>query len=310
MSNRQIKFIVLFIYIFINVTACERELNQIPDDGRKIVINGLITTDSVLNVHVGRSEYINGDYPYVDLDSVNVKVYLKNNVIDSLYRNPWYMFDVWRVFNTGNYRSKSVIPQSGIMYKVVAKFHEMPDASASVVIPDMVKILRVDTISLLMSDDNAGIKCIIEFNDPAIETNFYMINVREMIKKDYYYGLDNNLGFSCDDPIVEEKLYTGEKIQGIAFSDKLINGQKHFLSVIINKVLIGSQTNATQQIVCFRLYSINKEYFNYIHDLNLYSKNLGNPLASPVIVNSNITGGYGMFSGASVSSYQVAFRKY
>jgi hypothetical protein len=312
MCRRQIKFYALCICVFINFT-CERKLDQIPDTGRKIVINGLTTTDSVLNVHVGRSAYINGGFTSTgenDVDSANVKVYLNNNQIDSLYRNPWYVQDNWRLFNTANYRSKSVIPQSGLMYKVVVKLPAMPDASASVIIPDLVKILKVDTISLLMSNGNIGIKCTIEFDDPAITTNFYMVDVREMINEDYFVGLDNNLGFNCDDPIVEENLYTGEKTEGIAFSDKLINGQKHHLPIIIDRRSIGNQTYATQQMVCFRLYSINKEYFNYIHDLNLYNKKLGNPLASPVIVNSNVTDGYGMFSGAAVSSYQITFQKF
>ena len=57
----------------------------------------------------------------------------------------------------------------------------------------------------------------------------------------------------------------------------------------------------------FRLYSISSEFFNYIHTLNLYNKNYGNPLADPVITYSNITGGYGIFSGAAVSSDSIVW---
>jgi hypothetical protein len=309
MSKREIKFYFLLIYIFINITSCEHELIVIPDTGRRLVINGLVSTDSVLNVHIGRSAYTNDNLHSAaedDLDSVTVKFYLNNNQIDSLDHIS-HSFDVWRVFNPGNYRSNSVFPQSGGVYKVVAKLPDLPEASATLIIPDLVKILKVDTLSVLDADNNVEIRCIIEFNDPANETNFYIVDVREM-KKINIYGLNNNLSFSCNDPIVEEKLFTGENTEGIAFSDKLINGQKCVIPIIIDRQKIGALANDNQQIVCFRLFSINKDYFNYIHDLNLFNRKLGNPFSNPVIVNSNVTGGYGMISGASVSSYPVSFQ--
>jgi hypothetical protein len=308
--------ILIIIVVLVNI-SCQKKLD-VPDTGRKIVINGLITTDSLLNVQISRSFYLNyntgdpGNLLY-DLDNVAVKI-LKNNLpSDSLYHMPFYYYDNWMVFNGGNYKSKSTYPQAENKYTIIATSNNLPVAMATTTIPKVVKIVKVDTVGIILAvgsfvNLNKGFLCKIEFNDPIEETNYYLFNIREMMSENYA-SPNNSLDFSCDDPIVEEKLFDGEKNEGLAFSDKLFNGQNHILNVIIKKEMIGNYTAFDAQTVCFRLYSITEEYFQYIKDLNLYSKNYGNPLADPVMVYSNVSGGYGMFSGAAISSYSVIFEK-
>jgi hypothetical protein len=106
-------------------------------------------------------------------------------------------------------------------------------------------------------------------------------------------------------------------LQAVAFSDKLINGQKHYLDVVIKGEQFGEplihlihQPNEYSDIrktLYIKLYSITEEFFRYIQTLKIYSKNYSNPLTEPVLMNSNITGGYGMLSGASVSSDSIVF---
>lgn len=305
------KFPGLFFLSLLLINSCSQGLNNIPDTGRKIVINGLITTDSLINVQIGRSSYINSYNISNDLEKADVKLYLNETYLDSLSRVPFYTFYVWNVFNPGNYRSKSITPQSGMDYKIVVKAADLPVASAKTIIPDMVKIIKVDTTGIVLPaglyiSSNKGIICKIEFIDPPGERNYYLFNIREIVKE-HSSTPNNNLGFSCTDPIVEEQLFSGEKIQGIAFSDKIINGKKYILTIILNKEVIGMNTSGDIQAVSFRLYSITEEYFHYIRNLNLYSKNFGNPLTEPVLLFSNIVGGYGMFTGAAVSSYLISF---
>lgn len=297
------------------MSDCKQDWNDIPDTGRKIVINGLITTDSLLNVQICKSFSLNeisgNGISLFDLDSVDVQFYENNTPIDSLYHVSFYSFDIWYVFNAGNYRSRRLFPQPDKQYKIIARSRNLPDASAITIIPNQVQIINVDTSRIILAPGsyiniNDGTMCKIEFNDPPEEQNFYLLDIREMVNKDYA-SPNNNLEFSCQDPIIEENLFSGVKNEGIAFSDKLINGQKHILPVIIKREVIGNYTPADKQTVCFRLYSITEEYFRYIRILNLYSKNFGNPLAEPVMMYSNVTGGYGMFTGAAVSSYSIVF---
>ena len=133
-----------------------------------------------------------------------------------------------------------------------------------------------------------------------------------------------NMDFLCNDAIVEEKLIGHEggalspnPIRGIAFSDKTINGQKSDLTITISCIAIGlpfwiddpsyNKDGNHKKVIYFRLYSITEEYYKYIQTLNQYNKDYDNPLADPVQVYSNVTGGYGIFAGAAVSTDSIVF---
>ena len=62
-----------------------------------------------------------------------------------------------------------------------------------------------------------------------------------------------------------------------------------------------------KKTIYLRLYSITEEYFRYIQTLNLFEKDFGDPLTNPVQVFSNVTGGFGIFAGAAVSSDSIVF---
>jgi hypothetical protein len=179
--------------------------------------------------------------------------------------------------------------------------------TASTIIPEVVNIDFIDTSSIKLPPgefdfDNKGIECKIHFRDPPFESNFYLLNICKAPTVNPFY---NNIGFICTDPTVEETLDSGESKEGIAFSDKSFNGQKHSLTIFISRESIAHIQSGKEYYIHFRLHSITEEYFKYIKVLNLYNKNLGNPLAEPVMVYSNVTGGYGMFTGTSVSSDSI-----
>jgi hypothetical protein len=62
-----------------------------------------------------------------------------------------------------------------------------------------------------------------------------------------------------------------------------------------------------KKTIYLRLYSITEECFRYIQTLNLFEKDFGDPLTNPVQVFSNVTGGFGIFAGAAVSSDSIVF---
>lgn len=309
------KYITLIALCSILLTSCQHEI-VLPDTGRKIVINGFIATDSLLNVFVNKSVYASTfDFPYgKDLDNAKVYIYQNDICIDSL-NHEWrssYSFtsNSSSIYYPGNYWSKRLIPLPGNEYKIVAKVPGLPDATASTKIPDIVRIERIDTTRIVIdpATGNYSFKrliCKIEFTDPKDETNYYLFNVGKV--------------FLCQDPIVEEELWNinhgawdgNRYIEGIAFSDKVINGQKYSLtiSIPITQIYIDSlKTSIYPELtVPLKLYSITEEYFKYIQTLNLYNAKFGNPLTEPVQVYSNITGGLGIFAGSSVSCKSIVY---
>jgi len=312
------KYIMLIVQCLILFAACQQEQIELPDTGRKIVINGLISTDSLLSVFVNKSVYISEyDFPMgKDLENAKVYIYQNNICIDSLSHN-WRPWDIFSKYFPGNYWSKSVIPLPGNEYKIVAKVAGLPDATASTKIPDIVWIEHVDTMRLVLGSDTGyhntserfeHMICKIEFTDPKNETNYYLFNTGK--------------SFLCQDPIVEEELYDvnsnnaqsdGSNLDGIVFSDKVINGQKYRLTISIPERGWYNDSLKTRIFpkltVDLKLYSITEEYFKYIQTLNLYNEKFGNPLTEPVLVYSNITGGYGIFAGSAVSCKSIIVRK-
>ena len=323
----QMKYLVLYIFLLASVTACKQDNLKIPDTGRKIVINGFITTDSLLSVAISKSAFINYNSLYADtilkpLNNAKVCVYPDNTGIDSLFNTK--QNQTW--FHFGNYKSKSIFPVPGKFYKIEAKSPGLPDATGTTTIPNPVRIEHIDSSRFISSDPNIpwnlNMKFNIEFTDPANETNYYLFNIWKTPNTNNY----NNLTFNCNDPIVEERLdylsthnyvvtNTNWPFLGIAFTDKIINGEKYSLTVTVLGTDIGKPfynngdiPNAHKKTLYFRLYSITEECYRYIHTLNLYNQNYGNPMANSVTVYSNINGGYGIFTGASVSTDSIVFK--
>ena len=318
-------FILSIILVFLLI-SCEKGNLIIPDIGRKIVINSLITTDSVLNVRISKSAFItdkshSSSESLRSINNANVLVFQNDICIDSLsYSELWSNYYDY-MYKFSNYFSKSVFPLPGKEYKIVAKVNGLPDATATAKIPDIVRIERVDTSRIILTGDTLGtgkvrLQFNIEFTDPNKEQNYYLLNI---CKKYTYYDLSHSdiIAFDSRDPIIEEKLIGPVfPLEGIAFSDRLINGKRYSLTVTLDGNTIGrpfyddtpEDGGDHKKIIVLRLCSITKEYFRYIQSLNLYKTNFDNPLTEPVQVASNITGGYGIFSGAAISSDSIVFR--
>ncbi len=340
--TKTIKYLVFFAFCIQLYTACQPENISMPDMGRKIVINGLMTTDSLLSVFVNKSAYVSDTDNVFRTDLNNAKAYIyENNIcIDSLYHTWSQGYNQYEgtiqyggsnlyIYGQGNYWSKSVKPLPGHEYKIVVKAPGSPDAAASTRIPNMVRIEHIDTITALKIPQtligggyNDGVlhldtintlykimKCNIEFTDPGNETNYYLFNIcsGQQPKESSRY-----LTFVCKDPVVEEKIvFNSVVIEGIAFSDKIINGKKYSLTVDIVTYFDLNPLSSyfrDKSTVYFRLYSIPEAYFKYIQSLNLYNAKFGKPLSEPVQVYSNITGGLGIFAGAAVSADSIVFR--
>lgn len=327
--------------------ACNDEKIDIPDTGRKLVINGLISTDDMVNVSISKSVSLKtfGTGEYVNNDSASVYIFQNDSYIDSLkYSNSSKIHSNNNIiyhenlFSQSNYWSKNIYPIPGNKYKIVVKRKGLPDAIAKTIIPNLVKINLTDALRIKMAPDSSydpfannytlickdQLKCSVEFTDPSNETNYYYLDIINSIPSifDPQSGDDprifitqKKVDFECFDPIIEEKL-ENEKI---FFSDKLINGKKCKLTFLLSMLgFIDPRTGIVggyspnmlniKSVYYFRLHSISKEFYDYLKNLKLYRNNYNNPLAEPVIVNSNIIGGYGIFAGDAVSRDSIVFQ--
>ena len=326
-KKKHSKAIVLFVFPLILLIQCKRDKLDIPDTGRKLVINGLITTDSLLNLRISKSYYYNSELPFFmdsdNLNNVKVLFYSKSSLIDSLV--PKYHPNNRYFFYQSNYWSKKVFPQAGKDYQIVVKAPGYPDATANIIVPNLVKIENLDTTRIIVARDpyypglsNVRFKCMVTFTDPLNELNYYLIRVSKITYREWWIE-KSDMSINTQDPLVEEKLSNYDNVYSIAFSDKVFNGEKCSLQFIIDANEIGMpfwENSGSMDgkpiafyktVVYFKLYSISKEFFRYIETLNLYNKNFGNPLTDPVAVYSNINNGYGIFGAAAVSCDSLVF---
>jgi hypothetical protein len=303
----------LFFYLvfLLLICSCQKEIVFIPNTGRKLVINGLITTDSLINVRISKSYYFKdplmGSAIYSEFDSAEVRFYKNNIYLDSLHYSGHSNYST-DVYYNNNYWSNYVLPMSGNEYKIIVKKAGFTDATATTKIPRLVKIEKVDTSRISLPHSSGFIiDCSVVFTDPPGEKNYYLINIvsRHLPWRKEY------LNFRCNDPIMEEELSSASNNwkYGYAFSDKLIDGKKYSLNVsFTGSSYFDSPYNPnprTSYTYYFRLISITEEYFTYIKSLNLFNATYSNPLAEPVMVYSNVSGGYGIFAGGAVSTDSI-----
>jgi hypothetical protein len=300
-------------------SSCQTEEIIVPDTGRRIVINALITTDSLISVNLSRSLFITDSALAEENLLKNAKAFLFENgtYVDSLQyiEIPYINLGV-DIYVPSNYRSQRIYPLAGEEYEIRVSSPGLPDASSKIRIPDPVRIEKVDTSVVRLTgtfeswESNIRVLCDIEFTDPANEKNFYLLYVYRIPA---FSSASNNMVFTCQDPIVEEYLNHGTMLEGVAFTDRSISGQKHLLRVTLNGKDIGDPfyqegfPESHKKSIYFRLYSITEDYYKYIQTLNLFLENYKSPLAVPTQVYSNIEGGYGIFGGAAVSSDSLVF---
>lgn len=315
---------LFFLFILLSTLSCQKD-QLIPDTGRKLVINGLIVTDGLLGIHLSNSMFITDSTKWLGEDIINnaqVYIYDEDSYIDSLRFQNNVPFNYFDYQISLNYIASFLQPSSGKEYKITVKAPGFPDAFATTKIPNLVKIEKVETAKVILEgtfqegESNILLQSNIEFTDPANEKNYYLVYV--YVKHDDQGSW--NMAFVCTDPIVEEYLDHGTISFGVAFSDKNINGKKYKLPITLNGNYIGWPFRKEyppdypfpveyKTAIYFRLYSITEEYFKYIQTLNLFLKNYTNPLAEPTQMYSNITGGYGIFAGAAVSSDSIIYQK-
>ena len=124
--------ICLHLVIIFVLVCCQKEEIKVPDTGRKIVINGIITTDSLINLNLSRSLYIT-DSNLVEenlLKNARARVYENNLLIDSLhYDGDIYINLGLDIYVPSNYRSSAGFPLPGHEYEIRVNSPGLPEAS-------------------------------------------------------------------------------------------------------------------------------------------------------------------------------------
>jgi hypothetical protein len=277
----------------ITSTSCELIIDaDVPYGRDHVVVNAIQEADSLWSVDLTRTRYILQPTwsNYQTIDNATVVVHKADGSSETLIAK-----------GPGVYKG-TTSPEIGKDYKITVDAPGLEFVEGSMTMPRRVKIIDIEWDSARMDDRGVACGCQranvpfkITFTDPAGESNYYDVQV-------YVYSILNRQDTSGNlyaDTIanfvqtyVKDPGITNDNIS--AFSDKAFDGKTHTIPMIAEIILWNGGTYYKTEV---RFTSSNEEFYRYNETLDLQYQVMGDPFAQPVQVFSNMSNGFGIFSG-------------
>ena len=323
-------FNILLLNIgILTLFSCVKVLDyDIPDDEKKIVVNGLISNYSPFSIHVNKSLHI--------LDRLEIKPI--DDALVQLFQDGVLVVETSEG-NDGLYTS-DFIGSCGHNYSLMVSAPNMKSATAICNILYPVPIEKVDTTKLITESyyfgyyyQSSELKCSILFNDPVETENYYELeaivsyllpdysmNEDTMIIKGYEKISEYSM-FISNDPVIEYSMVSNqitlknnedENIIGekILFSDRIINGLEYNLNIsFLSDFYIPGNEDIDSVKLTIHLKSVTKDYFLYMQLLERHLQVKDDPFSEPSQAYTNIKNGLGILAGMSESVFSIEFNK-
>ena len=279
------KHLLYTLLLGVFLTSCYRKIDL--DEYRttpKMVINSVVSPDTVVMASITRTWFYPDKKPYVNLPHAHVELYINNQYIETMQ---------WKTLNNPRNPDQpdtlflsNTIPAEGDRIKIVASTPEYGTVTAEDIIPKKVPIKNAT------------------FDEFPEKNNYYLAKITQ-IKTGYYGYYETKIDyidpvFKEQDAILDESMaFNGlEKRGGALFTDQSINGQTYTLQI---KETTAELDETEQRIIS--IYSLSESYFLYLLSLQKIAGStleggLGNiGLAEPLRVYSNVEGGTGILGG-------------
>ena len=304
------KHLLYTLLLGVFLTSCYRkiDLNEYRTTP-KMVINSVVSPDTVVMASITRTWFYPDKKPYVNLPHAHVELYINNQYIETMQ---------WKTLNNPRNPDQpdtlflsNTIPAEGDRIKIVASTPEYGTVTAEDIIPKKVPIKNAShtikkgngvyqgTIS-----DYFEIYYEVTFDEFPEKNNYYLAKITQ-IKTGYYGYYETEIDyidpvFKEQDAILDESMaFNGlEKRGGALFTDQSINGQTYTLQI---KETTAELDETEQRIIS--IYSLSESYFLYLLSLQKIAGStleggLGNiGLAEPLRVYSNVERGTGILGG-------------
>ena len=220
---------------------------DIPSHEPVLVLNGLLDTDTDVQVVVSHSVGAFSNAIPSFINNANVLLYKNDQFIDSLLPDLTNLIyvnydDDYNADSLAMYYYKSdYIPEKNTTYKVKVTHSDYTPISAETYLPDDidVNIINIDTIT---NENKTGVE--FDFYDDINQENFYRLKLYTSCEKKEGYRWRGHGIIMANDPSFGEAdafegLFSGYSFVGreVVFNDNLFNGQqkKILLDVKIGK---------------------------------------------------------------------------
>lgn len=333
MKTKNIYIIVLFV-IGLLMVSCENDIEFKGDDTTAMmVVNSLLTPDSVVKVHLSKSKFfLKDDSSFEVINDAVVNVYANDVFVEELD-------GIGGGFYLGSYK-----PKHGEIIKIVANNSEFGTVSSSTFIYPENPIISVDTVSNFTGETfwvnytndikgnfiqdtlgkviNKQLKFTVNFKDDLDTKNYYRLVVKYRQHIDDV-GIIDNTAFIESTDLVFGSTSEGDIFQeGTTnyyheFSDEILNGKKYGLTFTVNtteyEYMPGKEpvdngevhVNVLEkQELVINLQSISDSYYLY-----LKSRSANNSyiefFSEPVQIHNNIQNGIGIIGSFTPTFFIV-----
>jgi hypothetical protein len=270
--------IILAVIAF---SSCEKVIDMdIPDKGRRPVINCLISEGGVPEVCIHRSRYIlDNTWQFDAINNAVVIISYPGGVTDTLTQTS----------PGSTYKSNSQLAGNGSYNLYVSA--EGYQVTAKTEIPVPVSINGADTGTMVI-DNNHYLRVDLKFSDPPGSRNYYMAGIEREGESGVWYSV-----FAT----TSDMNASGEYHDKVLFKDDLFDGLNKSFRLEIYKNDLWSQQDSVNLLV--KLYSLSYDCFMYM--LTAEQAGYDSPFMEPVVVYTNVKEGYGIFAGYSVAVLPV-----
>lgn len=291
---KKLMFLVAAVLLF---AACEKIIDyKVKNEPSKIVINGLLSPDSIPKVNITES---------IDILEEEKAIYIENATV-KLYENERFIEEL-QYLSHGNYIGSGAYIKAGETYRIEVTAAGLEKATAETEIPFPPDISRIDTFTFSPEYyQNILLHCSLTLNEPAETKNYYAVKgfIKHYFTEYDEYGderpgsyVDDAYLYS-DDPLFNDFWYA----DGLYFADNLINGKNKKLHFEIDAYAYNDSA-----VVYVTFCSVNKDYYLYSESYTAHQEFYEDPLSEAVTVYNNINGGYGIWcaQAAKVDSFTI-----
>ncbi len=305
--------IISSLLLVLVILSCRKKLDiDIPEAAKHIVVNGIITTDSIVKVRVTKSKSILDEKPVEILSSAEVKLY-KDDI-----------FTETMTYNDSGFFMSSVSPVENSDYKITVDYPGLTSVEANYHSESPTDILSVDTsMRININDWGEGyidttyeIRLGIKIKDDAAKDNYYFLGV-SLYRPVYDYSdiypiftgyYENPLYYNSNEPFFKKEniSFMLSNTDGRVFNDEIFNGKEYVINIsadIYTDYYYYKRANEQYpDYLIIKFLTVTADIYNYIISYNLNRQSEYDPFAQPVQVYSNVKNGLGLFSGYTLST--------
>ncbi len=209
------------------------------------------------------------------------------------------------------YSTTAFTPSPGVAYTVRASAPEMETVEATDQIPPLPP-------ARLSAENTDSTQRTLELtiDDPRAADNYYEIVLEERVDRDSLGPIRDRISFETQSQAIlnemgesleigEENTYRGSEA---VFTDGLFDGQSYTINLRVHNR--GSRFHDAVEGVTFilQLRTLSEDTYQYLSTRRLAQRTGDNPFASPVDVEGNVEGGYGLVGARNVDTlrYRVS----